>query len=42
VASNTVVKAVMAMVLGGGVMGRRVIAVSAGMLVAGLGLVIAS
>ncbi len=35
-ASNTVVKAIMAMVLGGGVMGRRVVAVSAGMLAAGL------
>lgn len=41
-ASNTVVKAIMAMVLGGGVMGRRVIAVSAAMLLAGLAVVIVS
>jgi uncharacterized membrane protein (DUF4010 family) len=32
--SNTVVKAVMALVLGGAVMGRRVIVVSAGMVAA--------
>jgi uncharacterized membrane protein (DUF4010 family) len=42
VASNTVVKAVMAMVLGGKVMGLRVIAVSAGMLLAGLGVALVS
>jgi uncharacterized membrane protein (DUF4010 family) len=41
-ASNTVVKAVMALVLGGAAMGRRVVAVSAAMLVAGLVVVIAS
>ncbi|MDP1827163.1 MAG: DUF4010 domain-containing protein [Archangium sp.] len=40
--SNTVVKAVMAMVLGGGVMGRRVVAVSALMLAAALIVVIVS
>lgn len=36
VCSNTVVKAVMAMVLGGKAMGVRVVAVSAGMLIAGI------
>ncbi len=41
-ASNTVVKAIMALVLGGGVMGRRVIIASAGMLVAGMAVIIAS
>ena len=42
VCSNTVVKAVMAMVLGGGAMGGRVVAVSAGMLIAGIAVVVVS
>lgn len=40
--SNTVVKAIMALVLGGKAMGLRVVAVSAGMLAAGLIVVIVS
>ncbi len=42
VCSNTVVKAVMAMVLGGKAMGVRVVAVSAGMLIAGIVVVVVS
>ena len=42
VCSNTVVKAVMAMVLGGKAMGIRVVAVSAGMLIAGIVVVVVS